>query len=120
MVLCSGKIYYDLLEAREKTKRTDIPIIRVEQFYPFPRARWNALLSSYSALEELIWCQEEPQNMGGWSFMLQYLPASLAPLGKEGKLRYVGRGRQASPSHGYMHLHHSEQEKIVLTALGEL
>ena len=117
VVLCSGKIYYELLKGRAAAKNPNVAIVRVEQFYPFPQGILTTILSAYKNLEELVWCQEEPKTMGGWWFMNQHL---LPTLGAKMQLRYAGRPEQASPAHGYMHLHQSEQEKIVQMALGEL
>ena len=117
MVLCSGKIYYDLLETRKKHKNSETAIIRVEQFYPFAKDQLGEILSSYKGLKELIWCQEGPQNTEGWSFMMQMMetvPGLALPL------KYVGRAAQASPTDGYLHLHIREQKKIIHTALGEV
>ncbi len=113
IVLCSGKIYYDLLEAKEKTKK-EIPLIRVEQFYPFPIDQWIKILSSYTKAKEIVWCQEGPQNMEGWSFILQFLSPLLKP---DQKFIYVGRSPQASTADSYMSLHLKEQKRIVQTAL---
>ena len=116
VLLCSGKIYYELLEGRQKAKNPNIPILRVEQFYPFPEELYKKLLSSYPRAKEITWVQEGPRNMEGWSFMKEHL----APLlGKDQTLVYVGRAAQASPADSYMHLHLREQKRIVATALGE-
>jgi len=113
IVLCSGKIYYDLLDAKEKSKK-EIPLIRVEQFYPFPIDQWIKILSSYTKAKEIVWCQEGPQNMEGWSFILQFLSPLLNP---DQKFIYVGRSPQASTADSYMSLHLKEQKRIVQTAL---
>ncbi len=117
IVFCSGKIYYDLLEARRSAKTKDVALIRVEQFYPFPKDLWIKLLASYKNATQMIWCQEGPQNMEGWEFVMQNLPPLLGP---QQILTYVGRSAQASPADSYMHLHLKEQKRIVLTALGDL
>lgn len=116
VVLCSGKIYYELLKAREKSGKLDTAIIRIEQFYPFPHHQLLPYLKSYKKLDDLVWCQEEPENMGGWWFICQHLKGR---LDKKLTLRYSGRPAQASPSHGYAHIHQSEQESIAAKALGE-
>lgn len=115
IVLCSGKIYYELLEARQAAKK-DVAVIRLEQLYPFPKNALNSILQSYKQATEIVWCQEGPQNMEGWFFMAPNLQPLLKP---EQTLTYVGRAAQASPADGYMHLHIKEQKKIVQTALGE-
>ncbi len=115
LVLCSGKIYYELIAAREKLKK-DIPIIRVEQFYPFPESRWQDLLKSYKKVAEVVWCQEGPQNNEGWNFMQRWLPSL---LNKNQTLIYAGRSAQASPADSFVHVHQKEQQRIVMSALGE-
>lgn len=115
VVLCSGKIYYELLKGREKSGKTDTAIVRVEQFYPFPHHQLLPLIKSYKKLADLVWCQEEPENMGGWWFICQHLKGR---LDKKLTLRYSGRPAQASPAHGYAHIHQTEQEGIVAGALG--
>lgn len=114
VVLCSGKIYYELLKARESVAPGETALVRVEQFYPFPKDALSAILKSYENVQDVVWCQEEPQNMGAWHFMTQQLGVS---FGKN-KIRYVGRPEQASPAHGYMHVHQGEQEKICKNAVG--
>jgi 2-oxoglutarate dehydrogenase E1 component len=117
LILSYGKIYFELLEARKNIKNQDVALIRMEQFYPFPNDQLSKILSSYKKATDIIWCQEGPQNMGGWNFMLHFL----APfLSSKQTLTYVGRGPQANPADGYLSLHLKEQRKIVLTALGEL
>jgi 2-oxoglutarate dehydrogenase E1 component len=116
VVLCSGKIYYELLQGREASKNANVAIVRVEQFYPFAGKTLAEVLASYKAATEFVWAQEEPQNMGGYVFMNQNLALILG----DRKLTYAGRQPQASPANGYMHLHHQEQQKIVKLALGEL
>jgi 2-oxoglutarate dehydrogenase E1 component len=117
VILCYGKVYFELLEARQKVKNQDIALVHVEQFYPFPKDQWETLLASYKNATEFIWCQEGPQNMGGWNFMM---PLITPLLKKNQTLRYVGRAPQASPADGYLHLHLKEQKRIVATALGDL
>jgi 2-oxoglutarate dehydrogenase E1 component len=114
VVLCSGKIYYELAKAREKSGTNDVAIVRLEQFYPFPQNILERTLKTYENLEDLVWCQEEPQNMGGWWFLCQHLGTHFGKI----KVRYAGRPEQASPAHGYMHIHQNEQEKICANALG--
>lgn len=116
IVLCSGKIYYELLEGRQKAKNPDIPILRVEQFYPFNEELYTKLLASYPKATEIVWCQEGPRNMEGWTFMKEHLAPLLA---KHQTLIYVGRAAQASPADSYLHLHLREQKRIVAAALGE-
>ncbi len=113
LVLCSGKIYYDLMaEAAERVERP--PIARVEQLYPLPEAELRALLGRYPSLSEVVWTQEEPANMGAWSYMRPRLRA-LLPDGVT--LRYAGRPERASPAEGYPAAHKAEQERIIGEAL---
>ncbi len=116
VVLCSGKIFYELLETRQKNKVQDVALVRLEQFYPFPKDRLAEIFSQYTNLKEIVWCQEGPQNTEGWSFILQYLPT--VP-GMTLPLKYVGRPAQASPTDGYLHLHVREQKRIIQAALEE-
>ncbi len=116
LVLCSGKIYYDINANPKREKATAVAVARVELLYPFARNELEALIGSYPNLEQVVWVQEEPQNMGGWPVMRRRLP-ELLPDGVA-ELGYVGRPPRASPSEGYGAAHTSEQERIVLTALG--
>ena len=114
LILCSGRIYYDLEGHDRRESAESVAIARVELLYPFPKSQMQDLLDRYPNLEEVIWCQEEPRNMGAWHAMERRMP----PVLKEGmELRYVGRPERASPSEGYPAAHRSEQERIVLTAL---
>lgn len=114
IVLCSGKVYYDLMEARKKSGETRVAIVRLEQFYPFPLVRLREVVAKYSKARQLVWCQEEPKNMGGWTFveprLEAILPACERPI-------YVGRSASASPATGSYSIHHLEQAKLVSEAL---
>jgi len=110
VVLCSGKIYYDLLEKRKSEKRRDVAIIRVEQIYPLAGPLLNEVLSCYTETTDLIWCQEEPKNQGAWDFVKPRLPALLE---KEWKIGYVGRVTSSVPAVGSAQLHTKQQEKIL-------
>jgi 2-oxoglutarate dehydrogenase E1 component len=115
MVLCSGKIYYDLLADAEKMTENRPAIVRIEQLYSFPWQEIRVVLARYSGLEEMIWAQEEPRNMGAWV----YLRSKLAEvLPHRAELRYVGRPERASPAEGYPAAHQAEQARIVTEALG--
>jgi len=115
IVLCSGKVYYDLAEARKKLPNAaDVPLIRLEQFYPFPARLLEEIASSYPNATELIWCQEEPKNMGGWTFVEPRLE-NLLP--KFGRPRYAGRAASASPATGSYALHQLEQAELIDEAL---
>jgi len=108
VVLCSGKVYYDLLEDQQKRGQDDVAIVRVEQLYPFPRALLAAELKKYGKAAEVVWCQEEPQNQGAWYQIQHHLRACLQP---RQALGYAGRPRSPSPAVGHMadHLHELKQ-----------
>lgn len=113
LVLCSGKIYYDLMaEAAERHERP--PVARLEQLYPLPVDQLHTLLARYPSLREVVWTQEEPANMGAWSWLRPRL-SELLPDGVS--LRYAGRPERASPAEGYPAAHKAEQERIVADAL---
>jgi 2-oxoglutarate dehydrogenase E1 component len=114
LLLCSGKVYYDLLAEAQKRGADRPPIARVEQLYPFPERELRDLLSRYPSLTEVVWAQEEPRNMGPWTFMEQRLSPILPP---GVYLRYVGRPERAAPSEGYNAAHVIEQARIVAEAL---
>jgi 2-oxoglutarate dehydrogenase E1 component len=114
IVLCSGKVYYDLAEARKKTENRSVAIVRVEQFYPFPLTRIRETLAKYSNATELVWAQEEPQNMGGWTFIHERLENLMANCERP---RYVGRTASASPATGSYSIHQKEQAEIINQAL---
>ncbi len=114
LVLCSGKVYYDLDGHEQREAASSVAIARVELLYPFARDQLAALIATYPNLKQIVWAQEEPKNMGAWSVMWRRLP-ELLPEGVE--LSYVGRPQRASPSEGYPAAHRTEQERIVLTAL---
>jgi 2-oxoglutarate dehydrogenase E1 component len=113
LVLCSGKIYYDMDLHEKREDATSVAIARVELLYPFARDQIAALLGSYPNLKEIVWTQEEPKNMGAFKVMFRRMP-ELIPQGVE--FGYVGRPERASPSEGYPAAHRAEQERIVLTA----
>jgi multifunctional 2-oxoglutarate metabolism enzyme len=114
LVLCSGKIYYDIDAAPKRQEVENVAIGRVELLYPFAKEQLASLIEGYPKLEEIVWVQEEPRNMGAWSVMQRRMP-ELVPEGVE--LGYVGRPPRASPGEGYAVAHTKEQERIVLTAL---
>ncbi len=110
IVLCSGKVYYDLDASREAANDGRVALVRLEQFYPFPANRLKEIVASYPNATQLFWTQEEPQNMGGWNFVEGRL-RSLLPDGFE--LRYVGRTPSASPATGSYAIHELEQKEVV-------
>jgi len=119
VVMCSGKVYYDLYEEREKRGIDDVYLLRVEQLYPFPA---KALITELSRFRnaEMVWCQEEPKNMGAWSFIDPYLEWVLAHIdAKHQRVRYTGRPAAASPATGLMSKHLAQLEAFLEDALGE-
>jgi len=119
LVLCSGKVAYDLLEARDAAGDTDTAIVRVEQLYPFPGEPLTARLKRMTNLEEVVWAQEEPKNNGSWFFVEPFIEQCLADAGvKPQRARYAGRAASASPATGLMKRHQTEQAALVADALG--
>jgi 2-oxoglutarate dehydrogenase E1 component len=116
VVLCSGKVYYDLLAEAEKMGEEWPAVVRVEQLYPFPADRLREVFARYAGAREVVWCQEEPRNMGAWSFVEPRL-RELIPEGAT--LEYAGRPERASPAEGYASAHQSEQHRLVAAALGK-
>jgi 2-oxoglutarate dehydrogenase E1 component len=119
VVLCTGKVYYDLLEEREKRGINDIYLLRVEQLYPFPAKALITELSRFRGAQ-MVWCQEEPKNMGAWSFIDPYLEWVLAHIdAKHQRVRYTGRPAAASPATGLMSKHLAQLSALLEDALGE-
>ncbi|MGE3936300.1 MAG: 2-oxoglutarate dehydrogenase E1 component, partial [Rhodospirillaceae bacterium] len=117
VVLCSGKVYYDLLAERDARKIQDVALVRVEQLYPFPIRSLGAELSRYPNAD-VIWCQEEPRNMGAWTYMDRRIEELLATLDVKAKRpSYVGRVEAASPATGLMQRHIKQQAKLIDEAL---
>ncbi|UPW16830.1 2-oxoglutarate dehydrogenase E1 component [Agarivorans sp. TSD2052] len=114
VVMCSGKVYYDLLEQRRKNEQTDVALIRIEQLYPFPDQDVKEIFEQYQHVERFVWCQEEPLNQGAW-YSSQHHFKSVIPAGAN--LRYAGRPASASPAVGYMSLHLKQQRALVTDAL---
>jgi 2-oxoglutarate dehydrogenase E1 component len=114
IVLCSGKVYYDLVEDAGKRGINDVAIIRVEQLYPFPRKEVSAEIARYPATTEIVWCQEEPMNQGAWYQIQHHL---LASIGEEHSLHYAGRVRSPAPAAGHLNTHLVEQAALVEQAL---
>jgi len=117
ILLCSGKVYYDLAKKREELGRSDVAIVRLEQLYPFPLQRLTDILRRYSDNSELFWVQEEPENMGAWYHVEEQMQPIINPGGNGGpikrQLRYVGRPTAASPAAGAHKVHHDQQEALV-------
>jgi len=114
VIFCSGKIYYDLLEAKRARNIDEVAIVRIEQLYPFPHSDFNEVVSRYKQAKEFIWCQEEPQNQGAWDG-IKHRFHKLYDTGKQ--IYFVGRHGAAAPATGFPHKHKAEQEKIINDAL---
>jgi len=114
VVLCSGKVYFDLLKSRREAKVDSVAIVRLEQLYPFPSDEYEAVLRKYSNAHEIVWCQEEPQNQGGWYQIRHRLQAKLGP---QHELLYAGRAGAAAPATGITALHEQQQKNLVTAAL---
>ncbi len=114
IVLCSGKVYFDLLKSRRESKADSVALVRIEQLYPFPSEEYEAILQKYSNAREIVWCQEEPQNQGGWYQIRHRLQAK---LGAQHELLYAGRPGAAAPATGIAALHEQQQKNLVTAAL---
>jgi len=117
LIMCSGKVYYDLVKQRAEKKITDAAIIRLEQLYPFPHKALTAELKKYPKVEEIVWCQDEPQNQGAWFFVQHNI---LENMSDGMKLAYAGRPASASPACGYAHLHQEQQKSLLNAAFAKL
>jgi 2-oxoglutarate dehydrogenase E1 component len=115
VVLCSGKVYYDLLEARKVHEIDDVALIRLEQIYPFPIDEYAALLKQYAHVSDIVWCQEEPQNQGAWYQIRHRLQEAMTD---EQQLFYAGRQSAAAPASGIFKVHLQQQQGLVEAALG--
>lgn len=119
VVLCSGKVYYDLVETREANSVKDVAVLRVEQYYPFPEQAIAEMLKPYAHVEDVIWCQEEPENMGAWTFLDRRLEGAMAKAKMKTASRpvYVGRPASASTATGFAKTHAREQDALCKQAL---
>jgi 2-oxoglutarate dehydrogenase E1 component len=116
IVICSGKVYYDLTGARRERELTDVAILRVEQLYPFPHKALEAEMRKYPGATQVVWCQDEPQNQGAWFFVQHHIQDAL----KDGqRLSYAGRPASASPAAGYYDKHYAQQKELLTAALGD-
>tara|TARA_E500000331_G_scaffold52259_1_gene45628 strand:- start:6640 stop:9513 length:2874 start_codon:yes stop_codon:yes gene_type:complete len=114
VILCSGKIYFDLLEAREIYKKDNVTLIRIEQLYPFPAKSLAQELAPYKESAKFYWCQEEPKNMGAWFSVRDYIQWTLDYIGaNNSEISYIGRNPAASPATGYAKRHLTQQEEII-------
>jgi 2-oxoglutarate dehydrogenase E1 component len=120
ILLCTGKVYYDLLNKREELGRTDVAIIRLEQVYPWPLQQLQDVLRRYSDMADLFWVQEEPENMGAWYFIEGQMQSIINPRKAAGtsrrQLGFVGRPAAASPAAGPHKVHSDQQEALVAEA----
>jgi 2-oxoglutarate dehydrogenase E1 component len=119
LVLCSGKVAYDLMEARDAAGDTTTQIVRIEQIYPFPTDALATRIARMTNLEEVVWCQEEPRNNGAWFFVEPFVEQALEEAGKAPmRARYAGRKAAASPATGLAKRHLAEQGALIADALG--
>ena len=116
LLICCGKVYYDLLEQRRVNNIDNIAIARMEQLFPFPHSEMKGVISSYPSVEEIVWVQEEPKNQGSWYYM-QSRGTMIGCLSKQHTFGYAGRFYSASPAVGYMSLHLEQQKELVSDAL---
>ena len=114
VIMCSGKVYFDLIKAREKLKKNDVFFIRIEELYPFPVKTLAKHLKRFKKNTNFYWCQEEPKNMGAWNAARNYIEWTLDYIGSENpKVVYIGRNPAASPASGYQKKHLAQQEEII-------
>ena len=114
VIICSGKVYFDLIKARENLKRDDVVFVRIEQLYPFPVKPLVKEIKKYSKNAHFYWCQEEPKNMGAWNSVRDYIQWTLDYIGaNNNKISYIGRNAAASPATGYAKRHSAQQEEII-------
>jgi 2-oxoglutarate dehydrogenase E1 component len=116
LILCSGKVYYDLLEKRRAEAREDIAIVRIEQLYPFPEDDLAEALAAYKHLKHIVWCQEEPMNQGAWYCSQHHMRRVATAYKKTLFLEYAGREGSAAPACGYASMHAEQQEKLLQDA----
>ena len=114
IVLCTGKVYFDLLKSRRESKVETVAVVRLEQLYPFPSDEYEAVIRKYSNAREVVWCQEEPQNQGSWYQIRHRLQQ---PLSAKHELLYAGRAGAAAPATGIAALHEQQQKNLVTAAL---
>ncbi|WP_153144569.1 2-oxoglutarate dehydrogenase E1 component [Dechloromonas sp. H13] len=119
VVLCSGKVYYDLLAARREKKIANIAIVRIEQLYPFPKSHLEKELAKYPKATEIVWCQEEPRNQGAWYWIASRHHLD-TQLGSKQKMLLVSRPASSSPAVGYLAKHNEQQKALIESALGKI
>jgi 2-oxoglutarate dehydrogenase E1 component len=113
VLFCSGKIYYEILQRSRAVGKQDAAIVRLEQFYPFPKAALQKIIKRYAKAREWIWVQEEPENMGGWQFVRPRLEALVGR-----KVAYIGRAASASPATGFPKIYRRQQDAVIDNAVG--
>ena len=118
--MCSGKIYYDLLEAREKNKNDKVVFIRIEQLYPFPAKTLARTIERYQNAK-FYWCQEEPKNMGAWNTVRNYIDRTLEIIGfDENKVKFIGRKASSTTATGNLNKHLAQQKEILEKVVGKI
>lgn len=117
VILCSGKVYYHLLEARTEREQTDVALIRIEQLYPFPDEELKGVLKAFDHVTDVVWCQEEPMNQGAWFSSKHRMKRVLDRVNSDAFLRYAGRSSSSAPAAGYMSTHIEQQNKFINAAL---
>jgi 2-oxoglutarate dehydrogenase E1 component len=117
VVLCSGKVYYDLLEQAIANNLTQVAIVRLEQLYPFPAAKLRSVLAKYSQAQEFVWCQEEPGNRGALGFISEHWAALIKQINSAANFAKVARAASSTPATGYLPLHTQQQTLLIKQAL---
>ncbi|MGB1757312.1 MAG: 2-oxoglutarate dehydrogenase E1 component, partial [Pseudomonadales bacterium] len=117
VILCSGKVYYDLMNARNTQELKHVAIVRIEQLYPFPELALEEAIKPYSKMSEVIWCQEEPMNQGAWYSSQHHMRRTLQRIDDHLHLKFAGRPASAAPAAGNMGLHQTQQDRLVELAL---
>ena len=117
LILCSGKVFYDLIEKKKEENREDIAVVRIEQLYPFPYDDLEEILTKYQNVQEFIWCQEEPLNQGAWFSHRHRIQRVLDRLGDGLEVSLVSRPAAAAPAVGLMKLHLQQQKDLVNEAI---
>lgn len=119
LVMCSGRVYFDLIKARKEQNLTNVAIVRIEQLYPFPSDELSEVISGYIQIKKVLWCQEEPMNQGAWYSTQHHLRDVVRQLNEKHYVEYTGREPSAAPAAGYMALHLKQLEEFVRKALIE-
>lgn len=117
LLLCSGKVYFDIIEARREHGIDNIAIVRIEQLYPYPKVAIAEVLERYPQVSQYVWVQEEPRNQGAWWYIRAHIDVTFSRLNKDGRIEYVGRPASASPATGYFSIHRQQLQKFIAEAL---